>query len=221
VEAADIALANELAHEVLGRSLDELPPQTRRVLGMIEAWVQVQVQQHALARNAVRLTRRQLRSVCGMSDAAIRVHLERLITMEYVRAAAGRNGQRYEYELLFDGDLERSAPQMIGLIDADGLRAASVLPAVSIDTAGTLQGVTGDLAPGSQGACTGLAPTSQSIDPAENGSAAGTLPASGAENSTDGRLGDAAPSGRNPSRSRRAGARSSLPLAASYAAAGR
>ncbi len=35
--------------------------------------------------------------------AAIRVHLERLITMEYVRAAAGRNGQRYEYELLFDG----------------------------------------------------------------------------------------------------------------------
>jgi DNA primase len=27
---ADIALANRLAHEVLGRSLDELPPQTRR-----------------------------------------------------------------------------------------------------------------------------------------------------------------------------------------------
>ena len=33
VELTDIALANELAHEVLGRSLDELPPQTRRVLG--------------------------------------------------------------------------------------------------------------------------------------------------------------------------------------------
>ena len=26
----DIAMANRLAHEVLGRSLDELPPQTRR-----------------------------------------------------------------------------------------------------------------------------------------------------------------------------------------------
>ena len=35
----DIALANRLAHEVLGRSLDELPPQTRRVLGLIEALV--------------------------------------------------------------------------------------------------------------------------------------------------------------------------------------
>ena len=28
----DIAIANRLAHEVLGRSLDELPPQTRRLL---------------------------------------------------------------------------------------------------------------------------------------------------------------------------------------------
>src|SRR5262249_27808549 len=32
----DIALANELAHEVLGRSLDELPPQTRRLLHLID-----------------------------------------------------------------------------------------------------------------------------------------------------------------------------------------
>ena len=33
VTPADIALANRLAHEVLGRSLDELPPQTRNLLG--------------------------------------------------------------------------------------------------------------------------------------------------------------------------------------------
>ncbi|HWU55043.1 MAG TPA: CHC2 zinc finger domain-containing protein, partial [Rhizomicrobium sp.] len=32
VAPSDIALANRLAHEVLGRSLDELPPQTRRML---------------------------------------------------------------------------------------------------------------------------------------------------------------------------------------------
>ena len=35
----DIAVANRLAHEVLGRSLDELPPQTRRLLTMICALV--------------------------------------------------------------------------------------------------------------------------------------------------------------------------------------
>ena len=35
VTLEDIALANQLAPEVLGRSLDELPPQTRALLGHI------------------------------------------------------------------------------------------------------------------------------------------------------------------------------------------
>jgi hypothetical protein len=37
VTRADIATANRLAHEVLGRSLDELAPQTRRLLGRLDA----------------------------------------------------------------------------------------------------------------------------------------------------------------------------------------
>ncbi len=36
---ADIELANEIAHDVLGRSLDELPPQTRRLLKLIDGHV--------------------------------------------------------------------------------------------------------------------------------------------------------------------------------------
>ena len=72
----------------------------------------------------MRFTRRELRARSGMSDAAIRVHLDRLVAMEYVRLVAGRNGQRFEYELLFDGSLERSEPQMMGLIDVEALRAA-------------------------------------------------------------------------------------------------
>ena len=35
----DIATANRLAAEVLGRSLDELPPQTRRLLELLDGWV--------------------------------------------------------------------------------------------------------------------------------------------------------------------------------------
>ncbi len=124
VTLADIALANRLAHEVLGRSLDELPPQTRRVLGMIETFVTECMQQRSVLRSDVRFTRRELRARCGMSDAAIRVHLERLVAMEYVRLVTGKNGQRFEYELLFDGALERSEPQMMGLIEVEALRAA-------------------------------------------------------------------------------------------------
>lgn len=147
----DIALANRLAHEVLGRSLDELPPQTRRVLGIIEAFVAEKVKQREISRSDVRFTRRELRARCGMSDAAIRVHLERLVMMEYVRPAAGRNGLRFEYELLFDGDVETSAPQMIGLINVGELAT----------TIATSQGEEADLAPRLQAARTDLAPASQ------------------------------------------------------------
>jgi DNA primase catalytic core len=157
VTLADIALANRLAHEVLGRSLDELPPQTRRVLGLIEAFVDEQMQQRSVLRADVRFTRRELRSRCGMSDAAIRVHLERLVAMEYVRTVAGKNGQRFEYELLFDGALERSAPQMMGLIDVEALCAVH---SESSSTTPTSQGHEPHLAPGLQGARTVLVGTS-------------------------------------------------------------
>jgi DNA primase len=159
VTLADIALANQLAHEVLGRSLDELPPQTRRVLGLIEVLVTECVQQHSVLRSDVRFTRRELRNRCGMSDAAIRVHLERLVAMEYVRTVAGKNGQRFEYELLFDGDLNTSAPQQIGLIEVEALRAAHP---ESPSTTPTSQGQTPHLAPRLQGARTALVGTSQS-----------------------------------------------------------
>ena len=165
VQLADIALANRLAHEVLGRSLDELPPQTRRVLGLIETFVTERMQQQALLRSDVRCTRRELRSRCGISDAAIRVHLERLVAMEYVRLVTGKNGQRFEYELLFDGALELSEPQMMGLIEVEALRAARAESSV---TTSTSQGQRPHLAPSLQGARTALAGASQGEESATN-----------------------------------------------------
>ncbi len=150
----DIELANRLAHEVLGRSLDELPPQTRRVLGLIESLVAETAQRESIRAADVRFTRRELRARCGMSDAAVRVHLERLIGMEYIRPAVGRNGQRFEYELLFDGNVQASAPQLIGLIDVHTMRTSQGKTV-------TLQGSDPDLAPTLHAACTPLAPTSQ------------------------------------------------------------
>lgn len=170
VTLEDIALANRLAHEVLGRSLDELPPQTRRVLGLIETFVTERMQQQALLHADVRFTRRELRSRCGMSDAAIRVHLERLVAMEYVRLVAGKNGQRFEYELLFDGDLNLSTPQRMGLIDVEALRVthSESTHAESLSTTPASQGQIPHLAPGLPGARTDLVGTSQSEESAEN-----------------------------------------------------
>lgn len=155
VELTDIELANRLAHDVLGRSLDELPPQTRRVLGLIESFVAEIAAREAMKPADVRFTRRSLRERCGMSDAAVRVHLERLLAMEYVRAAIGRNGLKFEYELLFDGDLTSDAPQRIGLIDIAALRAGDG------STTATSQGSEADLAPRLQAARAPLAPTLQ------------------------------------------------------------
>jgi DNA primase len=165
VTLEDIALANQLAHEVLGRSLDELPPQTRRVLGITEALVLEQAKQQQSPPREVRFTRRELRARCGMSDAAIRVHLERLVEMEYVRPAAGRRGLCFQYELLFDGNVEVSAPQMIGLIDVGQLTT----------TMATSQGSEPHLAPPSQAARTLFVPTSQGAQSEEKACADSAL----------------------------------------------
>jgi DNA primase catalytic core len=195
VTLEDIALANELTHEVLGRSLDELPPQTRRVLGMIEALVAQNAQARVIPPRDVRFTRRELRQRCGMSDAAIRVHLERLVMMEYVRPAAGRNGLRFEYELLFDGDLARSAPQMVGLIDAESLRAGRV------DTMATLQGKVVDLAPDLQAARTDPAHTLHGTGNTANADAEATSDEAAADGARNAHQRLAALDGRSLSRS--------------------
>ena len=52
-----------------------------------------------------------------MSEKQARVHLDRLVDLVYVFAHGGRNGQRFVYELAFDGDVASAAPQLIGLIE--------------------------------------------------------------------------------------------------------
>ena len=118
VTATDIALANRLAHAVLGRSLDELPPQTRRVLAGLDAWVSAQATTQSIHRAAVQFTRRHVRAVLGLSDTQLRVHLDRLVQLDYVAQHGGKPGQRFTYSLLFDGDAQSDVPQVMGLSEA-------------------------------------------------------------------------------------------------------
>ena len=114
----DIAQANALAHEVLGRSLDELPPQTRRVLAHVTEMVEQRCRERQMPRAAHRFSRREVREYTGLSDTQLRVHLDRLTELEYLLVHRGMRGQSFVYELLFDGAVASEAPHLSGLIDA-------------------------------------------------------------------------------------------------------
>jgi hypothetical protein len=119
----DIALANELAHEVLGRTLDELPPQTRRLLGLVIALVEKQCQENGMSRAMCRFTRRELREVTKWGDTQLKIHLARLVELEYLLLHRGGRGLTFEYELLYDGPADGSEVTRIsGLIDVEALR---------------------------------------------------------------------------------------------------
>jgi hypothetical protein len=118
----DIEAANTIAHEVLGRSLDELPPQTRRVLAFIAEYVGERLKTGALRRENVRFTRAQLRAASGFGDTQLKVHLARLVELEYLVLHRAERGQGFAYELLFDGDAAASV-HLSGLIDVQSLGA--------------------------------------------------------------------------------------------------
>ncbi len=125
VQPRDIAVANGIAGEVLGRSLDELAPQTRTLLGSLHQYVQREVTKQRIPRSAIRFTRRDLRESIGWSDAQVRKHLGRLVELEYVLVHRGRNGQRYVYELLYAGEGREGQPFLMGLIDPGRLEEPS------------------------------------------------------------------------------------------------
>lgn len=97
--ASDVELATRLAEEVLARNADELPPVTRRVLGELRTLVEAVASRDGMRASEVRFTRREARSELGLSYEQLRVHLGRLVALEYVIAHRGSRGQSYVYEL--------------------------------------------------------------------------------------------------------------------------
>lgn len=97
--AEDVALATRLCEDVLGRNLDELPPVTRRVLGELGTLVEARASRDRVQASDVRFTRREARGELGLSYEQLRVHLGRLVALEYVIAHRGSRGQSYVYEL--------------------------------------------------------------------------------------------------------------------------
>ena len=122
----DIALANQLAPEVLSRSFDELPPQTRRLLAHIRDVVKSKhkggrAQTPMAGGAATTFTRKELRERSGWSLTQISVHLDRLVALEYLALNHARFGRPFVYEILFDLDAPETVAH-VGLIEVEQLR---------------------------------------------------------------------------------------------------
>jgi len=119
--ADDVRLANRLARRVLGRSLDELAPGARRLLGLLEGLVAELAGQQGAARERVQFARRELREHLSLGDTQLKVHLSRLVSMELMHVQRGAHGA-YRYALAYRADEVANSDAhglLPGLIDPD------------------------------------------------------------------------------------------------------
>jgi len=117
----DIEAANKIAPEALGRSLDELPPQTRRVLEAIKEVVRGHMKAKEAEQHLCPFSRREVREKIGWGETQTRRHLTRLEEMEYIMRRYGKQGTGCLYELLMDANEPEGAAH-IGLVDTAKLR---------------------------------------------------------------------------------------------------
>ena len=118
----DVELAEDLIRQVLGRSLDELPPQTRRLLLMVDDMVQEQCERLKMERADHRFSRRDVRQYTGWSDAQVKKHMHKLEELEYLIVHHGGRGQTLVYELYFERPADPRQPFLPGLIDLGKFR---------------------------------------------------------------------------------------------------
>jgi DNA primase len=163
VTLEDIALANQLAPEILGRSLDELPPQTRRLVGFIRQLMNDKRQERG-GQSASTFSRKELREACGWSLTQVSVHLERLVALEYLALRHGRLGSAFVYEILFDLDAPEAIAH-VGLIDVAELQRKQGYNAKLTGFSQGVSGETGQLTGGDETAPTPLAPLAGNVLP--------------------------------------------------------
>jgi DNA primase len=122
VTLSDIGVANRLANDVLGRAVDDLPPQTRRLLHLIDDMVTQACQQRGVDCGDFRFSRRDVREYAGWGNTQLKVHLKRLEELEYLLVHRGGRGQSFVYELVYETGADDGKRFLARLIDVDKLR---------------------------------------------------------------------------------------------------
>jgi len=119
----DVAVANDLAHQLFGQSLDELSIPSRDLLRLIAAHVEERGERAGVAWSDVQFSRRDLREAIRWSDTRLRIHLAELMRLEYIQSVSGRLGQTYRYKLLLrPAETDRPGRFMLGLKTVDQLQ---------------------------------------------------------------------------------------------------
>jgi hypothetical protein len=98
----DIALANKLALDIFGHSLDDLSAPGRELLQLIADYVRAKAERLAVGIEKMTFSRRELRETIGWSDTRLRIHLQELVQLEYVIPLCGGFGKTFQYRLLYD-----------------------------------------------------------------------------------------------------------------------
>ena len=95
--------------QVLGRSLDELPAQTRRLLLLVDEMVTPECERQQMECAEYRFTRRTVRQYTRWGDTQLRVHLRRLEELEYLLVHRGGQGQSFVYQLRMEESYDYDA----------------------------------------------------------------------------------------------------------------
>ena len=129
----DIAIANDLAHQLFGYSLDDLSRPGRELLRLIADYVAKKMSNgangSATGHNVPTFNRRELREAFKWGDTRLRTHLDELVEMEYVVPLSGRFGQTYQYRLLYT-PTDEPGRFLSGLKSVEQLRKAANLAGV-------------------------------------------------------------------------------------------
>ncbi len=131
VDIEDLRVANRLALEIQGKSLDDLSPPSRDLLFQLENMVDKALESlkhespELVPRRAdVSFTRREIREATGWAHARVHRYIKELVELEYILVDSGRNGSRYRYRMSYEGQGKKGEQFVLGLVDPEQLKAS-------------------------------------------------------------------------------------------------
>ncbi|MEK6706225.1 MAG: DNA primase, partial [Bdellovibrionota bacterium] len=119
----DIKRANDLACEVLGRSLDELSAPSRTLLGLIQKMVEEHTRRPDSNITPIHFSfnRRMIREYSKWSDWQVKTHIQELEDMGYLYPHMGSKGKEYVYELKQVDEIKPHQKVFWGLTNVESL----------------------------------------------------------------------------------------------------